>query len=70
LTYTFGNAINDALGISGGNIYLQGQNLLTITNYSGLNPEVSEGNDITLGYDGGYMPVSKTILLGLNLNLF
>ena len=70
LTYTFGNAINDALGISGGNIYLQGQNLLTITNYSGLNPEVSEGNDVTLGYDGGYMPVSKTILVGLNLNLF
>ena len=70
LTYTFGNAINDALGISGGNIYIQGQNLLTITNYSGLNPEVSEGNDVTLGYDGGYMPVSKTILVGLNLNLF
>ena len=70
LTYTFGDTITNALGISAGSIYVQGQNLLTITNYSGLNPEVSEGNDITLGYDGGYMPVSKTILLGLNLNLF
>ena len=70
LTYTFGDAINDALGIGGGSIYLQGQNLFTFTNYSGLNPEVNEGSDLTLGYDGGYMPVSKTILVGLNLNLF
>ena len=27
LTYTFGDAIKDALGISGGQVYLQGQNL-------------------------------------------
>ena len=60
LTYTFDDAINNALGISGGQIYLQGQNLATFTKYSGLNPEIQTGNDIQLGYDGGYMPVSKT----------
>ena len=70
LTYTFGDTINDALGISGGNIYFQGQNLLTITDYSGLNPEIQTGNDIQLGYDGGFMPVSRTLLVGLNVNLF
>ena len=70
LTYTFGDVINNALGINSGNIYLQGQNLFTFTNYSGLNPEVNEGSDLTLGYDGGYMPVAKTITVGLNLNLF
>jgi hypothetical protein len=70
LTYQFGDVINDALGIAGGQIYLQGQNLFTFTNYSGLNPEVNEGSDLTLGYDGGYMPVAKTILVGLNLDLF
>jgi len=70
LTYTFGDVINNALGIDSGNIYLQGQNLFTFTNYSGLNPEVNEGSDLTLGYDGGYMPVAKTITVGLNLNLF
>ena len=53
LTYQFGDVINDALGIGGGQIYLQGQNLFTFTNYSGLNPEVNEGSDLTLGYDGG-----------------
>ena len=70
LTYTFGDAINQALGVSGGNVYLQGQNLFTITDYSGLNPEIQTGNDIQLGYDGGYMPVSRTILVGFNVSLF
>ena len=70
LTYSFDDAINTALGISGGQIYLQGQNLFTITNYSGLNPEIQTGNDIQLGYDGGFMPVSKTLIVGLNISLF
>ena len=70
LTYSFDDAINTALGISGGQVYLQGQNLFTITNYSGLNPEIQTGNDIQLGYDGGFMPVSKTLIIGLNISLF
>ena len=70
LTYDFGDAINNALGITGGQVYLQGQNLLTITDYTGANPEIQTGADTTLGYDGGFMPVSKTIILGLNLNLY
>ena len=70
LTYSFDDAINTALGISGGQVYLQGQNLFTITNYSGLNPEIQTGNDIQLGYDGGFMPVSKTLIIGLNVSLF
>ena len=70
LTYTFGDSLNETLGISGGNLYFQGQNLLTITDYSGLNPEIQTGNDIQLGYDGGFMPVSRTLIVGLNLSLF
>ena len=45
-------------------------NLITITNYSGLNPEIQTSKDKTLGFDGGYMPVSKTFIIGMNLNLF
>jgi TonB-linked SusC/RagA family outer membrane protein len=75
LTYTFDDVINSALGISGGQIYFQAQNLFTFTNYSGLNPEISLGNDqdnvdLRIGYDGGFMPVSKTLTVGLNLSLF
>ncbi len=70
LIYNFGDELKNILGISGGQIYIQGQNLATFTNYSGLNPEIQTGNDIQLGYDGGYMPVSRTYTLGLNLSLF
>jgi hypothetical protein len=70
LTYQFSDTLNTALGITGGQIYLQGQNLFTFTKYSGLNPEIQAGNDTELGYDGGYFPVSKTMTVGLNLSLF
>ena len=70
LTYAFNDAINRTLGISGGQIYFQAQNPFTFTNYSGTNPEIQTTNDIQLGYDGGFMPVSKTLTVGLNLSLF
>ncbi|MDC3132785.1 TonB-dependent receptor [Flavobacteriaceae bacterium] len=70
LTYNFGETVKSVLGLSGGQIYVQGQNLITITNYSGLNPEIQTSKDKTLGFDGGYMPVSKTFIIGMNLNLF
>lgn len=75
LTYNFPEKVLSTIGLSRAQIYVQGQNLFTITGYSGLNPEVSgdEGDtnfgDTTLGFDGGYMPVSRTILLGLNVTL-
>ena len=69
LTYNIPSALFNKWGIGGGQIYIQAQNMLTITNYSGLNPEIQTGNDTTLGFDGGYMPVSKTIIFGFNVNL-
>jgi hypothetical protein len=57
----------DAVGLSNASIYFQGQNLLTFTSYTGLNPEIQTGTDNTLGFDGGYMPVSRNLILGLNL---
>jgi TonB-linked SusC/RagA family outer membrane protein len=49
-------------------IYISGQNLLTITNYTGYNPDVSykDGNT-SLGLDYGSYPSTKSITLGLNL---
>ena len=45
-------------------IYATGQNVLTWTNYSGLDPEVSNR-----GVDGGQYPVARTFTLGFNLTL-
>ncbi len=53
-------------------IYLSGQNLLTITEYSGLDPEVGSSalvgnNGSQVGIDRGNFPLSKTILGGVQL---
>lgn len=43
-------------------VYLTGENLFTITNYSGIDPEVGG-----IGLDGGQYPVSRSYAIGLNL---
>jgi TonB-dependent starch-binding outer membrane protein SusC len=53
-------------------VYLQGQNLFTITNYGGLDPALgtrSGGNapDPYFGIDGGNYPSSKVLSAGLTL---
>ncbi|MEP5338357.1 MAG: TonB-dependent receptor [Algibacter sp.] len=50
-------------------LYVSAQNLFTITDYSGLDPEVSNGgeNDRLAGVDIGSLPTSRTFTLGLNL---
>jgi hypothetical protein len=48
-------------------LYLTGQNLLTITSYSGVDPEVNQAG-IEAGVDGqGYFPRTRQFSLGLNL---
>ena len=50
-------------------IYVTGENLLTLTNYSGFDPEVNAyGSSATeLGIDYGTYPQSKTLIVGLNV---
>jgi TonB-linked SusC/RagA family outer membrane protein len=46
--YTFGKKLSTKLGfIKGGKIGVLGRNLLTFTNYTGWDPEVASGNDLT-----------------------
>ena len=60
----------DIKGFQRCRLYLSGQNLITITDYSGFDPEVQSGGIIDgLGVDFGRNPVAKTYLLGLNLTL-
>ncbi len=49
--------------------YISAQNLLTFTEYTGFDPEVIQGGDIISGYgiDFGSYPLSRTLLLGLNV---
>jgi len=52
-------------------IYVQGQNLLTFTGYSGMDPEIGSDGGTSYGWakgiDLGYYPAARTIIVGLNL---
>ncbi|GIZ09379.1 TonB-dependent receptor [Flavobacterium sp. UMI-01] len=52
-------------------LYVSGQNLFTLTKYSGFDPEVAAGGNVIndFGIDYARNPVTKTYLLGLNLTL-
>jgi TonB-linked SusC/RagA family outer membrane protein len=50
-------------------VYFQGQNLLILTNYSGLDPEVGYGTDKwASGIDIGTYPQPRSLLVGLQIN--
>ena len=69
LSYTVPGKITKKWGISNLKLYVSGSNLLTITNYKGLDPEVSSqgSNQNTAGYDWATVPQSKTFTTGLNV---
>ena len=69
LTYNFPKDVLESIGVAKALIYVQGSNLATWTKYTGLNPEIQgqSRDDGTLGFDGGYMPVSRQYTLGLSI---
>jgi len=49
--------------------YVAGQNLLTWTNYSGLDPEVSAYNSaLTPGFDFSIYPRARTMTVGAKIS--
>lgn len=69
LGYTFPTALVERIKLSSAKIYISGQNLLTITDYSGYDPEVSRfGQDnLSQGIDYGSYPTAKMYLVGINI---
>lgn len=69
LGYTFPQRLVRPLGISCIRIYATGNNLCTITGYSGYDPEVSTmSSPLTPGVDFGSYPRSRSIIFGLNVS--
>ncbi len=73
--YTLGNAISSKLNVDKIRIFLQGKNLITITDYSGLDPEINLSNytnqqqaNLEIGVDRGAYPVSRSVNMGLNVS--
>ncbi|MEM9983944.1 MAG: SusC/RagA family TonB-linked outer membrane protein, partial [Bacteroidota bacterium] len=55
--------------LKGGTVYLSLEDILTFTNYQGLDPEAGSSNDNSLGIDRGVYPVPRRIIFGLDINL-
>jgi hypothetical protein len=64
LGYTFNTS--NWKGVGDFRIYFQGNNLITWTNYLGLDPNVFN-DDHALGYDYGFYPNVRSFMLGLNI---
>ena len=71
LGYNFSSADLAAKGlgmVDNMRVYVSATNLLTITDYSGMDPEVAGSNALTVGVDGGAYPAPRIVSIGLNLN--
>lgn len=69
LGYNLPNDLIRRIGLNRLNVFVTGANLLTITKYTGYDPEVSAytGNDAQLGVDLSSYPASKSITFGVNV---
>jgi len=67
LGYSLSKKLLDNLGFSKFRIYIQGQNLLTITDYTGFDPEVGGNGLSTRGIDQGRYPLTAQYRLGIQL---
>ncbi len=66
LSYTFNKPVK---GMNHIRVYVTGNNIFTITRYSGIDPEINQGG-IAPGIDyNNFYPKTRTFLFGINLSL-
>ncbi|HMI05827.1 MAG TPA: hypothetical protein VK541_25295, partial [Pedobacter sp.] len=66
LSYNLPALLAKKVGFSNAQITVSAQNLITITKYTGLDPEFSNISIYEKGYDFGAFPNVRTVSLGLN----
>jgi TonB-dependent starch-binding outer membrane protein SusC len=65
--YNIPNGTLSKLGVKNSRIYVSGQNLLTFTGYSGLDPDVTGVNIFERGLDNGQYPALRMYSVGIQL---
>lgn len=63
--YTFPKPILSKINLRNARLYVSGQNLFTVTRYSGLDPDVTGANIQERGVDNGHWPSPRVISVGL-----
>lgn len=64
ISYNLPRAVLDKIKVNGLRVFVQGQNLVTITEYRGYDPEVPAGGSLNAG---AQYPTLKTVTAGINL---
>jgi hypothetical protein len=54
--------------ITNARVYISGQNLLTLSKYVGLDPDVTGAGILDRGFDNGNWPASRVVSIGFNLD--
>jgi hypothetical protein len=69
LGYEFPTSLISKIKLTRTRLYVQANNFLTLTKYSGWDPEVSSsGSNVTTnGIDYGAYPIAKSVMFGINL---
>lgn len=69
VSYSLPSALTEKLQLNNLKLYATGENLFTITDYSGFDPEVNAfgGSNTAMGVDFGTYPQTRNLILGLNL---
>lgn len=62
--YSLPQTLLQKVGIKGLRVFVQGENLFTLTDYTGYDPEVGTRN----GLDGGTYPQARTYTIGANIS--
>ncbi len=71
LGYTLPASLTRHMAISRLRVYVQAENLFTLTKYTGCDPEVTGGNSgygTEVGIDRGVYPQNRTFTFGVNVN--
>jgi TonB-dependent starch-binding outer membrane protein SusC len=66
LAYNFEQNLLKKVGFSKARLYFSGTNLVTLTNYTGYDPEIAQfpGNDATIGIDMSVYPTARMYTFG------
>lgn len=65
--YTFSDELLDKIKMQSLRIYVAGNNLVTLTEYQGFDPDVGSSSALSAGVDYGIYPQARTIMGGINL---
>mgnify|MGYP003313968920 FL=1 len=65
--YTLPDSIASKLGASSARVFYNGTNLLTLTDFPGLDPEVPRGGALDIGVYSSQYPTQSLSALGINI---